>query len=75
MNQNTMGGIGNQRSPNPRQPPPNYLCYNCRVPGHFINDCPNRQQQQQQQNGQQRNKNSKPPPANYICHKCSTPGT
>ena len=66
MNSSGMGM--NQRSPNPRQPPPNYLCYICRIPGHFINDCPQKQQ------GGGRNKQQKPPPANYVCHKCQVGG-
>ena len=24
-----------------RVPPPSYICYRCRQPGHFIQDCPN----------------------------------
>ncbi|KAJ2661143.1 hypothetical protein IWW48_002554 [Coemansia sp. RSA 1200] len=54
-----------------RRPPPplNYLCRSCNQPGHWINDCPTRDQQQ---NKRQRT-NDKPPPG-YICRQCKQPG-
>ena len=45
------------------QPPPNYLCRICNIPGHWIQQCPSKH-------------NSRVPqvPSNYICNKCGIPG-
>ena len=41
-----------------KPPPPGYICNICHVPGHFIQDCTQKQG----------------PPANYTCHLCQIPG-
>ena len=38
-----------------------YVCHRCKVPGHWVQDCP-------QAVG------SAPPPAGYLCHVCRIPG-
>jgi WD40 repeat protein len=41
-----------------KPPPPGYVCNICHIPGHFIQDCTQKQG----------------PPSNYICHLCNIPG-
>ncbi|KAJ2553848.1 hypothetical protein EV175_002792 [Coemansia sp. RSA 1933] len=54
-----------------RPPPPlNYVCHSCNQPGHWIGDCPTRDQQQIKR---QRTDDKQPPPG-YRCHQCKQPG-
>ena len=41
-----------------KPPPPGYICNICHTPGHFIQDCTQKQG----------------PPSNYVCHLCNIPG-
>jgi len=48
-------------SGNDSSPPSTYICHKCRIPGHYIQDCPNVSGRGQ-------------PPENYLCRKCNIPG-
>ncbi|KAJ2787571.1 hypothetical protein GGI15_000594 [Coemansia interrupta] len=66
------GGRGNNDrnsgSHNRRPPPPlDYVCRSCSQPGHWISDCPTREQSKRQ-------RTDRPPPPDYICYKCKQPG-
>ncbi|KAJ1904402.1 hypothetical protein LPJ81_002513, partial [Coemansia sp. IMI 209127] len=62
---NAAGGKQNKGPP----PPLNYICHSCDQPGHWIGDCPTRDQRQ---NKRQRT-DDKPPPG-YKCHQCKQSG-
>ena len=51
-------------------PPMNYVCRICDIPGHWIQQCPNKWKKSQSQHVQQPSK----PPTYYICHKCHQRG-
>ncbi|KAJ1993643.1 hypothetical protein GGI25_001533 [Coemansia spiralis] len=48
-------------------PPLGYTCRNCSQPGHWISDCPTREQNKRQ-------RTSEGPPAGYVCHQCKQSG-
>ncbi|KAJ1818597.1 hypothetical protein LPJ75_001401 [Coemansia sp. RSA 2598] len=51
-----------------RPPPPlDYVCRSCSQPGHWISDCPTREQAKRQ-------RTNAAPPDGYVCHKCKQPG-
>jgi polyadenylation factor subunit 2 len=52
-----------------RPPPETYTCNRCQTKGHWIEDCPLKDQQQQQAAGQK-----KLPPDGYLCKRCNVPG-
>ncbi|KAJ1663204.1 hypothetical protein IW140_004925 [Coemansia sp. RSA 1813] len=60
--------VGSKQSKRP-PPPLSYICHGCSQPGHWIGDCPTRDQQQ---NKRQRT-DDKPPPG-YKCHQCKQSG-
>ena len=49
-----------------RPPPPGYVCKICNIPGHFIQDCPQKLQRQQQKQQQQQMDLSKEPEGEKI---------
>ncbi|KAJ1842166.1 hypothetical protein LPJ73_005886, partial [Coemansia sp. RSA 2703] len=66
------GGRGNNdraNSAHSRRPPPplDYVCRSCNQPGHWISDCPTREQSKRQ-------RTDRPPPEDYVCYKCKQPG-
>ncbi|DBA00253.1 TPA: hypothetical protein N0F65_007897 [Lagenidium giganteum] len=54
-----------------RPPPDSYTCNRCGTKGHWIEDCPTKDQQQSGQNGQMTRRN---PPEGYLCKRCNIPG-
>ncbi|KAJ2881202.1 hypothetical protein FB639_002669, partial [Coemansia asiatica] len=52
-----------------RRPPPplDYVCRSCSQPGHWVGDCPTREQVKRQ-------RTDTAPPDGYVCHKCKQPG-
>lgn len=58
-----------------RMPPESYTCNRCGTKGHWIEDCPTKDQQGQQSFGQSFNGGArKVPPDGYLCKRCNTPG-
>ncbi|KAF1323757.1 Wd40 repeat-containing protein, partial [Globisporangium splendens] len=60
-------GAGSGRRP----PPESYTCNRCGTKGHWIEDCPTKDQSQVGSNGQMVRK---VPPEGYLCKRCNTPG-
>lgn len=60
------GGFGNSGR---RAPPESYTCNRCGTKGHWIEDCPTKDQQHGMMNG-----GRKVPPDGYLCKRCNTPG-
>ncbi|KAJ1731380.1 hypothetical protein LPJ61_002567 [Coemansia biformis] len=60
------GGQGRRRA---APPPLSYVCHSCNQPGHWISDCPTKDQQKRR-----RTDNAAPPPPDYVCRGCSKPG-
>ncbi|KAJ2721804.1 hypothetical protein GGI07_003738 [Coemansia sp. Benny D115] len=63
------GGSGELKgAPEKRQPPPlSYTCHICNQPGHWISDCPSKDQSKKR-------RVEKAPPEGYICRKCKQAG-
>jgi len=62
---------------NNKQPPSNYVCRRCHVPGHFIQDCPNgntNDDNSMRMGTSIQSKNQSVPPPNYVCRKCNIQG-
>jgi len=53
--------MGTRSGGNNANPPSNYVCHKCGIPGHYVHDCPNVI-------------GRGPPPENYLCHKCKIQG-
>ncbi|KAI7825539.1 hypothetical protein BX661DRAFT_184791 [Kickxella alabastrina] len=70
---NAMQNIDSRDRPNDnsqgrRQPPPvNYVCKICKQPGHWIQDCPSKEESKRQ-------RTDNLPPAKYVCKKCNQSG-
>ncbi|KAJ2764049.1 hypothetical protein IWQ57_005326 [Coemansia nantahalensis] len=69
------GDSDGQRHPGGRQdrrraapPPLNYVCSSCNQPGHWVSDCPTKDQQKRRRMGEAN------PPSGYVCRGCSKPG-
>ncbi|RLN02975.1 hypothetical protein BBJ28_00025530 [Nothophytophthora sp. Chile5] len=60
-----MGGGGGRRAP-----PESYTCNRCGTKGHWIEDCPTKDQQHVAGGPMQR----KVPPDGYLCKRCNIPG-
>ncbi|KAJ1886717.1 hypothetical protein LPJ66_009486, partial [Kickxella alabastrina] len=58
----------NDNSQGRGQPPPvNYVCKICKQPGHWIQDCPSKEESKRQ-------RTDNLPPAKYVCKKCNQSG-
>ncbi|KAJ2588376.1 hypothetical protein H4R99_007816 [Coemansia sp. RSA 1722] len=68
-NGNGKGGDASANGSRGKRPPPplDYVCRSCNQPGHWISDCPTREQVKRQ-------RTDASPPDGYICHKCKQPG-
>ncbi|KAJ2715524.1 hypothetical protein H4R19_001159 [Coemansia spiralis] len=60
------GGNGRRRAAAP--PPLSYVCHSCNQPGHWVSDCPTKEQPKRRRTG------DGPPPPDYVCRGCSKPG-
>ncbi|KAJ1672759.1 hypothetical protein EV182_006561, partial [Spiromyces aspiralis] len=57
-----------------RAPPEGYVCRKCNVPGHYIQDCPESNDQEDSGSRQQQQQQHREPPEGYICRICKNPG-
>lgn len=64
---------GNTPGPTRRPPPDSYTCNRCSTKGHWIDECPLKDQSQRG-GGVNGTTGARIPPEGYLCKKCNTPG-